>query len=497
MSDLNDVITVIVNKGDIKWYSMVNCEVGDGDVTGELYLPAAFLKQSGLLKSDSIDDEDFMLDYNDANLKNVCPHLESAMRRGLNSVKKYWNEFLPKHYQTDEVYKDIYYIMRVASCACVLSGKEEIEGLRSLYENVPEAWGDYSHSLHLIEEALHGEGKIIGPLDGRSYFTGWKIISMIYTMVWCNSQIRNNRDELIFLIRMMLSVDKLKFDKTANHVEIVDAIKNKLEAQKLSSNAWIILFLYIRNYQWFHEYMFDLIQIIDISQYHRDTWEKLYEITEPWSKQFIYLEERKKVVKIDDVKKAFQNEVTKLKTNQFRLFADILFGKDMSKKNKSDVKNMIFPRLSHVINIMRFARERMAYSYIVFSHCKIVKYNLLNLFFWICVEFIIYHNFINSELPSCNKLDFIRQRGLMPTFSRGKGVTSALKLKKGLDNAEARHEEGDFYNFSSYEQVYMRLTEPIRLAILIGKGTDRFFNDEKSKYKRYKEGLYQIMRSMH
>ena len=88
--------------------------------------------------------------------------------------------------------------MRVASCACVLSGKEEIEGLRSLYDNVPEAWGDYSHSLHLIEEALHGEGKIIGPLDGRSYFTGWKIISMIYTMVWCNSQIRNNRDELIF-----------------------------------------------------------------------------------------------------------------------------------------------------------------------------------------------------------------------------------------------------------------------------------------------------------
>lgn len=38
----------------------------------------------------------------------------------------------------------------------------------------------------------------------------------------------------------MLSVDKLKFDKTANHAEIVDAIKNRLEAQKLSSNAWIV-----------------------------------------------------------------------------------------------------------------------------------------------------------------------------------------------------------------------------------------------------------------
>ena len=493
MSNLGDIIKVIGTTKDVKWYSMLECEAQIEDSKRVVHLPACFLKQIGVkfAGDDSINDDDFMLTfkkYNKPKFSQCLPQKPQYISAGKNRVKKYFEPLLPTKYKIsasakrDKFYRQLYYIIRIASCSCVLScsANKSIEGIEDICDNSPPDWQDYGMKFSAIEDAVFYKGKLIGPLQGTYYFTGWKIISMIYSMLWCNSEIHNNRNELFSIIEILSSVDKYVQQLIPQYLEftaIIDLLKTKIHTPELSKEAWVIVFLYIRNYYWSAEYVSQTAVLFDISQYPSGTFGKLQAITEKWE------------LKNDD---DFMKKIKKLSPEDFAWIYELLLGGsdrvNASKDRYANIRN-----LKKIIEPLMVPLRFTAFRTILL---QVSQYdddcsrnnNLqgkLNLGLMICVEMMLYNSITKIEIPTCNNLNFVRNAGKFDSVDRGKKYHSILKLAKGMKMSAQKNkilfklskyrkmtaqksDENYWDEFSQYEKMYCMLTGPIKAAITTG-----------------------------
>lgn len=163
MSNLGDVIKVIGNTEGVKWYSMLECTAQIENEDRRVFLPACFLKQIGVKYDgdDCIHAEDFMMvfgKYNKPTFNNCLPKSPKYFRDGTKRIEDFFETLLPKNYKrnvsakSDNFYKKIYYVTRIASCSCVLScsANKSIEGIEDICDNSPPDWQDYSLKFSAI-----------------------------------------------------------------------------------------------------------------------------------------------------------------------------------------------------------------------------------------------------------------------------------------------------------------------------------------------------------
>ena len=501
---IEDVVNVIDNIEEAKWYSMLECEVKiDENTSRRIKMPACFIKQIGLIQSDDIQEVDYMLPGDIATktkFNDECYFFDKFNKNGLERVKGYWDGILPKELQSIELIEKIYYVLRIAACICVLDVEkknENIDGIGSFCEYLSEKikgendfnWSGYSIKLKLIEDALLDKGKIIGPLSGNYYFTGWRIISMVYSMFWYNSHIHNNVDELRFIAQILSEVKNYTPQFLPNNsfaIGIAKHIEEKIKSQNISGEAWIILFLYIRNLQWCYEYQYEVLSRFNMSDYDSEAFSKLF-----------YLAGYKFDIKdnvidkvcdgkltTNDLKDIILGKIKELPRSDFQWLMMMLLGETVSKK-KSDQIRQLKNKLEPAIELHKYFWERLKAKYrsiMLESHYPNEGLQwfadvLSNELFWIFVEVIIYRDFIKGEYPSCNNLDFIRKAGLDDTFSRGKEHYSVIHLPKGVKgmaNLLSNCMGSDWRNFVQYICVYEE-TFSIREAILRAEKLERYY----------------------
>lgn len=482
MSNLGDVIKVIGTTKDVKWYSMLECEAQIEDATRRVHLPACFLKQIGVKfdSDDRINDDDFMLTfekYNKPKFIQCLPHKPQYISAGKTRVKNYFEPLLPKNYKTsasvkrDKFYKQLYYIIRIASCSCVLScvEKRNIEGIKDICNSTLE-WRYHGMKFSNIEDAVLDQGKIIGPLQGTYHFTGWKIISMIYSMLWCNSDIHHNPNEVFSIIKILSSVDsyvQLLIPQENDFLKIIVLLKTIIHTPELSKEGWVIVFLYIRNYYWCMDYVSNASFLVKTPKYPDGTFEKLRAVTEKW-----------KMEKDDD----FMKNIKKLSSEEFDWISELLLGTgdriNASKDRYAKIKTLK-EELKHMILPFGSTAYRAILLQVLQHNDDSVEYTKLqeqlNIGVMICVEMMLYNSFSKIEIPSCNKLDFVRKAGHFDSHTRGKFQHSVLKLSKGM-GAEVEHRrESDWDEFLQYEKMYSVLTGPIKAAITTNKDINEMY----------------------
>lgn len=473
MSNLGDVIKVIGNTEGVKWYSMLECTAQIENTTRIVHLPACFLKQIGI-KFDGdygIKDEDFMLSSIEGyKLERCLPYDDKNIESGLRKVGDYWAGVLPKKYTYD--FQKIYLITRIALCACALSCRknEEIDGIGKVCDNTPELWNEYRNNFALMEDAILSKGRIIGPLQGNFYFTGWKILSMIYSMLWCNSDIRENKDEILAVIEVLTDIDTY-FQKLvpgkSDFINIIILIEKKVCSHNLSGMAWVILYLYIRNYIWYAEYMSEVLSVVDVQEIAGIDFGKLHNITANW--------------KIRNDKDLIKNIValSKKSPKEYKWLIKALLGPEERKNESTEIaakRKQLRKRSGPLELPLRFAFFR--YFCDILSRVNIddsEKENFYkqimeqtNIGFLICIEMMLYNRFFKIEFPNLNNLDFVKEAGQFDSVSRGTSTDqySVTKLYKGMEKAFKKPKIGDWEEFSSYERIYRILTAPIKSAIV-------------------------------
>ncbi|WP_297569067.1 hypothetical protein [uncultured Anaerovibrio sp.] len=490
MSNLGDVIKVIGNTEGVKWYSMLECTAQIENEDRSVFLPACFLKQIGVKfdGDDCIHAEDFMLN-SEENVKayviieDAClPHIDKYTEAGQERVEEYWSRRLPECYRSEDLYKKLYLIMRIASCSCVLSckKKEDIDGIKKIFNNAPPNWQYDSMKLSNIEDAVLDNGKIIGPLQGTYYFTGWKIISMIYSMLWSNSDIRKNREEILIIIDFLTSLDnyvRQQLPSCEDFDSIKSLISNNIHKQQLSAEALVIIFLYFRNYLnycWYVNAVSEKVPLDIIKEIAAIDYVKLNTITEKWTIKNEY---------------DFVEELTKLSEEDFKWIITVFLGNN-TRKNASDKRNAKKKQLSEWIDWLkmplRFALFRLFNLLLLDFDDNVEKEkkiehikSMINIAFIISEEIILYSRFYQLNLPVLNKLDFIRKSGANNTYSKDTNTSGAMssvfKLSKGMTAVSKKgkaktYHKNDWDDFSKYERIYSHLTAPIKSAIM--NGTD-------------------------
>ncbi|WP_303726653.1 hypothetical protein [Anaerovibrio lipolyticus] len=533
----------------IKWYSMIECEA---QIDSEKYivpLPASFLKQIGIeIKGVNIDDDDFMVENNQYILahkddleKASCggrfsfernrydklnpfmPYDKSSSQEEMGKVKKYWDKFLPKYLKSDKFYEKLYKIIRIASCTCIFSCYEgkEIYGIKGIIDLYLEGnWislSPASTNIFNIREAVLGKGKIIGPLHDECYFTGWEIISMIYAMIWSNSNIKNDENEFMFLVKVLSKVANIKaisldenelnnynktmdkiikytkacsinnenksmsimVDKFIRDVEAINLNKNEFEdvgelinarvaKRKMSVEAWLLIFLYIRNIKWHYEYINSLMPRFNYKKFVNVDWEELYLTTQEWIPHPIRDFYNRKHVSTNEFRSIIVKELKKLPRDKYQFVAKTILDEDAVEK-RSDNQEKIENKIDNVINLWGFTAVTLMKdnSIELYPFC-VRRYEVHNIFFWILVECKIYNTFLRGKMLPSNNLDFIRKNGEYSTYSKDAGGTSIVNIKKGMKNAIKNHTEEDFYKIFPYLYIYLPLTKYVREGIING-----------------------------
>ena len=373
----------------IKWYSMIECEA---QIDSEKYivpLPASFLNQIGIdIKGVSINDNDFIIDNNQYILEHenelrenfkkrdfgesqrydllhpFMPYTKTSLENEIDKIKGYWASILPEYLVSDELFKKLHKIIRIASCACIFSCYEgkKIYGIRDIIDLYLEGnWislSPASTNIFNIREAVLGKGKIIGPLHAECYFTGWEIISMIYAMIWSNSNIKNDEKELFFLIKVLSNIANIDGidrksklynmlkemqDMIVSHnkdisfkrcecKDLKKIIKEQLTRKEMSAEAWIILFLYIRNIKWHYDYINNLMTSFEYKNFVNVDWEKLYVITQECMPDIVNQTYSHKRVSVDKMKELITNGLASLQNDKYKLVTKIILDKDFCKK---------------------------------------------------------------------------------------------------------------------------------------------------------------------
>ena len=470
---------------EIKWYSMLDCEVAiEGREYRYVRLPACFIKQvSKSIKidgendriNDRINDCDFMLRYDDENFKLAflasIRHLNESKKR----IKSYWSDIIPPRLQSDELHEKLYYIIRAVAYICIHTSKKAgtPEGIQELCDNFKYDGEVFATNIRLIEEAVLDKGKIIGPLQSEIvYFPGWKIVSMIYSMLWCNSNIADNNAEMISIVRIMSDINQYILNVSNPH--FCKQIQDEIDSQELSGEAWVIIFLYIRNFTWYFEYVSYAFEQIGPHEYSHEVFDKLRSITENCS---MPAGKRIENTDGDDGTTAFfMNNLSGLSEEDFDWLMDLLLvsTRKNASRNKAQRKRSLKQNLKKhfkpcISTLYRLIRE---YGNSVEEFKSVEK---INVTFWLCVEIIVFNQMKQFEIAACNNLNFTKMFGKIDSFHRGKEVHSAFKLSKGIENAATdKVQKIDWYDYVQYESVYFLLTYPIKKAILEGVETEHF-----------------------
>lgn len=473
----------------VKWYSIqrVNIEI-DGNFK-TVYFPVCFLKQiCNNISREEKNGHDYILDGNEYELERALPAEDKYVEKGEKRIKSYWGRVIPKSLYSHELNKKMYKIIRIASCACILSCEKnkDIDTLGDIIKNSPENWQKYSMKIRLIEDAILDTGKIIAPLEGGLYFTGWKVICMIYAMLWCNSNIKYNSEEILIISKTMLLINSYiaKLPPDLSYImRISDFINDKVNAGKLSGEAWVIIFLYVRNWYWYWKHVSNIYSLINFPNFSYGVLKRLRTITQ------------KCLIKNDN---DFIKMVKKLPTGEFDWIISILLGDSCRKNASSNRYNLIRQlksRLKPVMESCKYSMFRLVCKYSN-SLDEFSTFKNINVGFWICVEMMIYNSFSKVELPTYNKLDFIRDVGIFDSFSRGRKMYSIFDLSKGMINAAQRDNAKDWYEFSQYESVYGMVTSPIKEAIANDENIGEYFEKYRLGCWHYQNQLKMLLNSI-
>lgn len=504
-TELKDMIQADLEKENIEWYDMIRCNVKvDGQKT-QVRLPAGFLKQIGLLNEKTINDEEYMLskfmnedsaeisiEENMGGVKYIyesklaicLPQDNDNFNNEVDNFEKFFSDVVPKRLHNRGFYENIFCVTRLVSYACVLSYEtgKDIFGLKKMFNYISSKndvtyWEKnnemrkYSSRFREIEKAFLSEGKIIAPLQGQGCYTGWKIISMIYTMLWCNYIKIDNRKEILGLIKILTIIDRsaeiMSPTLWSDYEEVTKSMKKEVCGRKFSAAAWCILFLYIRNYKWFYEYISEILSVYDFSDFIPESLKRLEDITEGW-----------KLKKDNDFIEAIKN----LDEKDFAWIAEILLGpgdrKNSSKERYNTIRSIKekFKRLNKLFksSFIRYFLLQPSYR----------KFSSINIGFYLCINMMLYHRIEKIGIPPCNRLDFVRKSEPLGSYSRekksGKSKSeSVIKLSKGVRETNKQLDKIAWDNYSMFENLYLAMLNPIVSATKIYRDTEYVVRSQK------------------
>lgn len=519
---------------EITWYSMLDCVVVDyvhkeikmHPTFGYIYkipkrydvkLPACFLKEINVnesIKVENIDykdieinDKDYILPKDEKKLDVFFPKTYDK-NDGLRHIKEYWGNLLPHNIQSDGLYKKLFYIIRIVEVICAISCgcRSEIEGiekiskeLEKINKKIETDWRKVSTKIYLINAAWEA-GKVIGPLGEIAYFRGWHIISMIYAMLWCNSDICLNVDEISAVISIM--TDVIKYDAEKNNLmQFGMNIKEKIgkfEEEKWGE-AWIIVFLLIRNQKWYYEYVGDMLDSIDMPKYPHKDFEKIFNITQEWMRSLPKVEKHPAESDVDTIEpelvKWLQKNLFALPEEEYKWLMGKLVVSDRSNstENRYQLKDNFMGELQQLVKPFRFFYFHLLEMYKNDSSLSCMANNLA---FWLLVEKILYNYFGRKELPYCNNLDFMLSKEKLDVSLRGNKKHSVFRIANIMKKAATVRSINVVNEFSHFEKLYRIVTIPYK-AWILHNYDDKLFvflkEYHKRSFKRASEDLQYVL----